>query len=114
MAKADYNIQKAVEALLSYQNKDDGGFGGVDETAMSIMALSNHMDIQGVGDAITKGVAYLKANKRIQAALNLGARKTLTPYRQQFKVLLPQEKIHYRRNGRKTAKQCSMPYSHTK
>jgi prenyltransferase beta subunit len=63
MSKANYNTQKAVEALLSYQN-EDGGFGGVDETAMSITALGNHTDIQGVDDAITGGIAYLKANQK--------------------------------------------------
>ncbi len=63
MAGGDYNTQKAVEALLGYQ-VEDGGFGGVDETAMSIMALGNHTDIQGVDGAIAEGIAYLKANQK--------------------------------------------------
>jgi len=64
MAKADYDVQKAVEALLSYQD-GKGSFGdSVDDTAMSIIALGNHKDIEGVEAAITKGIAYLKANQK--------------------------------------------------
>lgn len=67
MAKADYNVEKAIEALLSYQG-DDGGFGGgwgasVDDTTMSIMALGNHKNIEGVEAAITKGISYIKDNQ---------------------------------------------------
>lgn len=63
MAKAEYNVDKAVEALLSYQG-EDGGFGGADETAMCIMALGNHRGINGVNTAIANGIAYLKANQK--------------------------------------------------
>jgi hypothetical protein len=63
MAKADYDVEKAVNALLSYWDEETG-FGGVDETAMCIMALGNHKDITGVEAAITKGIAYLKANQK--------------------------------------------------
>lgn len=64
MAKADYDVEKAVEALLSYQD-GKGSFGdSVDDTAMSIIALGNHKDIEGVEAAITKGIAYLKANQK--------------------------------------------------
>jgi len=63
MAKADYEVEKAVNALLSYWDEKTG-FGGVDDTAMCIMALGNHKDITGVEAAITKGIAYLKANQK--------------------------------------------------
>ena len=69
-------MEKAVNALLSYWDEETG-FGGVDETAMCIMALGNHKDITGVEAAITKGMAYLKANQRLPAALKPGERKTL-------------------------------------
>ena len=68
MAKADYDVEKAVEALLSYQGEDggfDGGWGAnVDDTAMSIMALGNHKDINGVEAAIDKSITYIKANQQ--------------------------------------------------
>jgi len=67
MVKAEYDVKKAVDALLSYQG-DDGGFDGgwgatVDDTAMCIMALAKHKDIKGVQDAITKGKKYIKDNQ---------------------------------------------------
>ena len=66
MAREDYDVEKAVEALLKYQD-DDGGFGGkdkdgniyssVDDTAICLMALGNHRNkgIEGLESAITKG-----------------------------------------------------------
>ena len=75
MAREDYDVEKAVEALLKYQD-DDGGFGGkdkdgniyssVDDTAICLMALGNHRNkgIEGLESAITKGLAYIKANQK--------------------------------------------------
>ncbi|MGB4288262.1 MAG: Ig-like domain-containing protein [Tepidanaerobacteraceae bacterium] len=64
MAKAEYDVEKAVDALLSYQI-DNGGFDGgwgdsVDDTAMCIMALAKHKDIKGAKDAIAKAKKYIK------------------------------------------------------
>lgn len=67
MSNADYDVEKAVEALLSYQGPDggfDGGWGAsVDDTAMCIMALGKHQDINGVKDAISKGKKYIEDNQ---------------------------------------------------
>jgi len=63
MVKADYNVEKAVMALLNYQGVD-GSFGyTVDDTAMCIMALGNHRNLDGAEEAIKKGLANLKANQ---------------------------------------------------
>lgn len=64
MAEESYNKEKAVEGLLAYQDSNDGGFGGVDETAMSIMALGFHRDISGVEMDIERGLQYLKINQK--------------------------------------------------
>jgi len=68
MAREDYDVEKAVEALLGYQGEDggfDGGWGAsVDDTAMCIMALENHKDVNGVKEAITKGIEYIKNNQQ--------------------------------------------------
>lgn len=77
MAKADYDVEKAVNALLSYWDEETG-FGGVDETAMCIMALGNHKDITGVEAAITKGIAYLKANQKASGGFEAGGEEN--PY----------------------------------
>lgn len=77
MAKADYDVEKAVNALLSYWDEKTG-FGGVDETAMCIMALGNHKDITGVEAAITKGIAYLKANQKASGGFEAGGEEN--PY----------------------------------
>ncbi|MCT4594916.1 MAG: Ig-like domain-containing protein [Anaeromicrobium sp.] len=59
MADADYDVNKATKALRSYQ-KENGSFGDMDYTAMSIMALGKHREIQGVNDSINDGVEYIK------------------------------------------------------
>jgi uncharacterized protein YjdB len=60
MADADYEVEKAVKALMSYQ-KANGSFGDLDYTAMSIMALGKHQEIAGVNDCINKGVQYIQS-----------------------------------------------------
>jgi len=62
MAGAEYDVQKAVEALMS-KATEEGHFGDVDTTAMCIMALANHKDIQGVTDLINSSLAYLKSQQ---------------------------------------------------
>lgn len=59
MADANYNRDKAIKALLGYQ-KDDGSFGGVDETGMVLTALGKYKDKSEVQTAINKGLKYLK------------------------------------------------------
>ncbi|WP_053955281.1 prenyltransferase/squalene oxidase repeat-containing protein [Inediibacterium massiliense] len=58
MADAQYQVQKAVTALMSFQ-KSDGSFGDIDTTAMSIMALGKHKNIEGVKNCIDQGVSYI-------------------------------------------------------
>ncbi len=65
MAEGDYQIEKAVNALMDYQN-DDGSFGpykDVDTTAMSITALGNHKDIEGVQESIDLALQNIKNNQ---------------------------------------------------
>ncbi len=66
MAKGEYDVEKAVSALIGYQNNDGsfGSYGMVDDAAMSIMALGSHRDLNGVNDSIDKALAYLKANQK--------------------------------------------------
>lgn len=59
MANGEYDRDGAVKALLSYQDPDNS-FGGVDETAMSLIALDDYRDIEGVEEAIGNGINYLK------------------------------------------------------
>lgn len=59
MANGKYNIDKAIDALISYQI-EDGGFGGVDETGMCLLALANHRNKSGVEEAINDGISFLK------------------------------------------------------
>lgn len=59
MADANYNRDKAIEALLGYQ-ESNGSFGGVDETGMVLTALAKYKDKSKVQDAINKGLKYLK------------------------------------------------------
>ncbi|MGF7060350.1 Ig-like domain-containing protein [Brassicibacter mesophilus] len=62
MANGKYDVNNAVRALLSYQDRD-GSFGGPDETAMSIMALGKHRDISGVDASINNAIEYLKRSQ---------------------------------------------------
>lgn len=59
MAGANYNRDKAIEALLVYQ-ESNGSFGGVDETGMVLTALAKYKDKSEVQTAINKGLKYLK------------------------------------------------------
>lgn len=63
MVDANYNVDKAISALLSHRKTDGSEFGGIDETAMSIMALANHRDISGVNAVIEQGLSYIRANQ---------------------------------------------------
>ncbi len=57
-----YNQEAAVTWIMDMQGKD-GGIGGVDITAMALIALSGAREIAGVDTSIEKGVSYLKANQ---------------------------------------------------
>lgn len=59
MVDAEYNREKAIEALLSYQG-EDGSFGGIDETGMVLTAIAKYKDKSKVQEAISKGLKYLK------------------------------------------------------
>jgi hypothetical protein len=61
MANENYNAEAAVNALISFA--DNGNFGSVDDTAMSIIALANHKDINGVQDVINLSIDYLKSQQ---------------------------------------------------
>lgn len=58
MAEAQYDVEGAVNALMNFGN--DGNFGSVDDTAISIMALANHKDVAGVTELIDQSINYLK------------------------------------------------------
>jgi hypothetical protein len=70
MAKADYDVTKAINALLTTQAANGAWqisdwFTGnlvddIDTTAMALLVFANHKDIAGVNEAITKGLAFLK------------------------------------------------------
>lgn len=62
LAKADYDVKKAVKALLEMQDKDGAFTRGkeVDTTAMAVTALAKHKDIDEVEDAIYKSLEYIK------------------------------------------------------
>ena len=62
MANADYNKDKAMEAILGYQDTN-GSFGGVDETGMVLGALGKYRDDSQVNTAINQGLAYLKGEQ---------------------------------------------------
>ena len=62
MAGAEYNRDKAADALLGYQNTA-GSFGGADETAMALTALAKYKDEIRVQTAIDKGLNYLKGEQ---------------------------------------------------
>ncbi|TCO71481.1 prenyltransferase/squalene oxidase repeat-containing protein [Marinisporobacter balticus] len=56
----NYDKEKAVKALLSYQNKDGDFSGSVDMTAMTLFALANHRDVEGVESAIQCALENIK------------------------------------------------------
>ncbi len=58
MANARYDINKALSALLSYQS-NTGSFGGVDETAMVLSALSKYKNRADIDASIEKALNYL-------------------------------------------------------
>ncbi len=62
MAGAEYNRDKAVDALIGYQDST-GSFGGVDETGMVLTALAKYKDQTKVQTAINKGLNYLKGEQ---------------------------------------------------
>ncbi len=62
MANAQYDREKAIDALIKYQDAK-GSFAGIDETGMVLTALAKYKDIAKVQDAIDKAVSYLKAEK---------------------------------------------------
>jgi len=62
MANAEYDVQKAVEALMN-EATEEGHFGDVDTTAICIMALANHKDIEGVANLINSSLEYLKSQQ---------------------------------------------------
>lgn len=59
-----YNVESAVkDALLGFQDENTGSFGAVDDTAMCIMAIIQHRDVDGVNEAIEKAIAYIKTRQ---------------------------------------------------
>ncbi|HBW36909.1 X2-like carbohydrate binding domain-containing protein [Desulfosporosinus sp. BICA1-9] len=66
-AKTEYDQEKAVLNLLTYQNSDGAFFYSTDyntsdpdQTGMALLALANHQTLTGVTDSIVKAKAYLK------------------------------------------------------
>ncbi|QZY55704.1 S-layer homology domain-containing protein [Crassaminicella profunda] len=62
MAKEKDEVESAVKKLMTLQNTD-GSFGDIDRTAMCMMALGNHKDIEGVINSIDKAKKYIENNK---------------------------------------------------
>lgn len=77
---ADYDVNKAVQALLTaqavnggWQSEDYYTHNMVDDndnTAFILIALALHKNIAGVNDAITKGLAYLKTAQNADGGYN--------------------------------------------
>jgi len=60
LVEEGYDVNKAMEALISYQDPD-GSFGwGVDDTAMTLFAFANHRSVEGVEQAIQSALTYIK------------------------------------------------------
>lgn len=66
-SKTQYDQDKAVLNLLTYQNSDGGFYYATDyntsdsdQTGMALLALANHQTVAGVTDSIDKVKAYLK------------------------------------------------------
>ncbi|MDD4781647.1 MAG: DUF4430 domain-containing protein, partial [Tissierellia bacterium] len=62
MANANYDKDKALLALISYQTQT-GSFGGVDETGMVLSALSKYKDKAEIDTAIKKALNYLHSQQ---------------------------------------------------
>ncbi len=62
MANANYDKEGAVSKLINKQH-ENGNFEDADTTAMCIMALSKHTDIEGVNNSINKAKEFLLKNK---------------------------------------------------
>jgi len=67
VAKTQYEQEKAVANLLTYQNSDGAFFYSTgyntsdpDQTGMALLALANHQTSAGVTNSIAKAKAYLK------------------------------------------------------
>lgn len=65
MANAEYNRDKAIEALLSYQDSTSGSFGGADETGMVLTALAKYKNRTNVQSSIDKGLNYLQTTQDV-------------------------------------------------
>ncbi|QZY55698.1 S-layer homology domain-containing protein [Crassaminicella profunda] len=63
MAKAEYNEEAALKALINLQD-GSGSFGSIDHTAMCMMALEKHKNIDGVTESINRAKKYLLENKK--------------------------------------------------
>lgn len=72
-ANADYNVEAAIQHLIS-QQKNDGGYawgedntpeepGDPDMTGMALVALANHRDIDGVEATIARSLNYLRESQ---------------------------------------------------
>ncbi len=57
-----FDTQKGVESIIGFQQAD-GGFGAVDDTAMSLLALSLYKDMEGAEAAIDNAIQYLKSKQ---------------------------------------------------
>ncbi|MBF8982535.1 S-layer homology domain-containing protein [Lutibacter sp. B2] len=63
MIKAKYNEEAALKALIELQDRS-GSFGSIDHTAMCMMALEKHKNIDGVTESINRAKKYLLENKK--------------------------------------------------
>lgn len=82
MAEAKYNDTAAVNALLSFVN-EDGSFGSyhdVDTTAISLMALANYKEIDGVITAINNGFDFIKTKQLDTGGFSSGWSEAESPY----------------------------------
>ena len=59
LAGADYDVRKAVSALLNMA--EGNNFGDVENTAFALIALSKHKDIDGVSKLIKDSIDYLNS-----------------------------------------------------
>ncbi len=82
-AGAKWTRESMVKELLTYQKNPDGGFGlnkkggsGLDITAMTLQALSFYQNMDGVQEAVERGVAYMA--KCVEKNLDYGNAESIS------------------------------------
>ncbi|WP_270474621.1 DUF4430 domain-containing protein [Clostridium cochlearium] len=74
MAEADYNVEKAINRLVSMvkdgKHEIDGLYTEVETKALAITALSKHKDIDEVNEAIKSSLEYIKNNQNEDAGFD--------------------------------------------